>query len=253
MAGIAKYHTVLKRLEAMIQSGLFHDGKLPSEPELAKRFEVSRSVVRQAYRELEKRGIIERKPGSGTRLRGRLAKKNYIVSMTDQIKDAGMEPSTEVVAFKRIMADQANGWIAQAFGIAPEAAPTTALYYIDRLRCGDGIPLTKQTIYLLAEQFREDVLQATDFEKSIFALYAKHDRFAARAEETIEARWATPEEVEYLEMSRLPDEEKLIYVRDRITWDFQDQVLEVLHSIDRWDFFRRYRYSIQGASRTEAK
>ena len=182
MAGIAKYHKVLLRLEAMIQSGLFPDGKLPSEPELAERFEVSRSVVRQAYGELEKRGIIERRPGSGTTLRRLPRKKDHIVSMTDQIKDAGMEPSTVVMRAERIMADKAGGRVAQALEVPPEAVATTPLYCIDRLRCGDDKPLARQTLYLLAEQFRDDLLETTDFSKSIFALYAAHDRFPTGSE-----------------------------------------------------------------------
>ena len=251
MAGITKYHVVLQRLEAMIQSGLFDEGKLPSEPELAKRFGVSRSVVRQAYSELEKRGIIERKPGSGTTLRRPLPKKDKIVSMTDQVREAGREPSTKVLGARRMMADEADGWVVQALGVAPEAAARTPLYCIDRLRCGNDEPVARQTLYLLAEQFRDDLLETTDFTKSIFVLYAEHDRFPARAEEIIEARWAEPEEIDFLQMSSLPFEERLVYVRDRITFDFEDRPLEAMHSIDRWDFFRRYRYSIRGASRTE--
>jgi len=249
MAGIAKYHAVRLQLEAMIHSGLFDEGKLPSEPDLAKRFGVSRSVIRQAYDELEKEGIIERKAGSGTTLRGQLPKKDRIISMTDQIRDAGMEPSTVVLATKRMMGNEVDGWVREAFQLTPEAAVGTPLYCIDRLRCGDDQPLTRQTIYLLAEQFREDLLEATDFTKSIFAVYAEHDRFAARAEETIEARSATIEEIKLLKMSRLPMSERLVYARDRITYDWQERVLEVMHSIDRWDFFRRYKYSVLGASR----
>jgi len=253
MTGIAKYHTVRQQLEAMIHSGFFGEGKLPSEPELAKRFGVSRSVIRQAYDELEREGIIERKAGSGTTLRGKLSKKDRIISMTDQIRDAGMKPSTVVLATKRMMGNEVEGWVREAFQLTPEAAAVTPLYCIDRLRCGDGQPLARQTIYLLAEQFREDLLEATDFTRSIFAVYAEHDRFAARAEESIEARWATPDEIKLLEMSRLPARDRLVYVRDRTTWDFQGHVLEVMHSIDRWDFFRSYRYSIQGAQRVEPR
>jgi hypothetical protein len=52
-------------------------------------------------------------------------------------------------------------------------------------------------------------------------------------------------------MSGLPFEERLVYVRDRITFDFEDRPLEAMHSIDRWGFFRSYRYAIQGAHRAE--
>ncbi len=251
MAGIAKYHTVRQQLEAMIQSGIFDEGKLPSEPKLAERLGVSRSVIRQAYDELQKQGIIERKAGLGTIVRCQLPKKDRIISMMDQIRDAGMEPSTSVLAAERIPASDADEWVREAFHLAAGVVSTTPLYRIDRLRCGDGRPLARQILYLLAEQFPDDLLETADFARSLFALYAEHDRFPARVEESIEARWATPEEIKLLRMSRLPAKERLVYVRRRTTWDFQGHVLEVLHSADRWDFFRSYRYAIQGANQAE--
>jgi DNA-binding GntR family transcriptional regulator len=257
VAGITKYHRILQQLESMIQSGLFAEGKLPSEPELAKRLGVTRSVIRQAYGELEKQGAIERRAGSGTTLSRQFLKKDRIVSLTKQIRDAGMEPSTVVLAAKRLWANDVEvaEWVREAFQLAPEVTAKTPLYCIDRLRCGDGQPVARQTLYLLAEQFRADLLETTDFTKSIFTVYADHNRFVARADETIEARPATPEEIEALKMARLPAPRQWVYVRDRVTYDWQEQerVLECMHSIDRWDFFRSYRYSIQGAERVNLK
>ena len=48
-------------------------------------------------------------------------------------------------------------------------------------------------------------------------------------------------------MKDLPAGGRLVYVRDRITYDGNDRVLEVMRSVDRGDFFRPYRYAIQGA------
>jgi len=256
VAGVTKYHRILQQLEGMIQSGFFADGKLPSEPELAVRLGVSRSVLRQAYGELEKKGAIERRAGSGTTLLRQFPKRDRIVSLTDQIRAAGMEPSTVVLAAKRLWANDVDvaEWVREGFQLAPDVTAKTPLYGIDRLRCGDGQPVARQTIYLLAEQFRADLLETTDFTKSIFTVYAEHNRFVARADETIEARPATSEEIEVLKMARLPAPQQLVYVRDRVTYDWQEQerVLECMHSIDRWDFFRSYRYAIHGAYRMEA-
>src|SRR5438046_10068261 len=38
--------------------------RLPSETELARQFGVNRSTVREALRELESRGLVQRRPGS---------------------------------------------------------------------------------------------------------------------------------------------------------------------------------------------
>lgn len=249
MAGIAKYQKVLQQLEAMIQSGIYNDRKLPAEPELAEMLGVSRSVIRQAYAELERRDLIERRAGVGTTLKTPPPQKQpRITSLRGQIEAAHMQPSTQVLAAERITAGEAEDWVRTAFGIEDAAAAQTALFRIDRLRCGDARPLARQTIYLLAGQFRSDLLETADFTASIFAIYAEHGRFPARAEEIIEARPATEAERELLKMHGAPALSRLVYVRDRVTYDGEDRVLEVMRSVDRGDAFRRYRYAIQGAS-----
>jgi DNA-binding GntR family transcriptional regulator len=249
VAGIAKYQKVLQQLEAMIQSGIYDGKKLPSEPELAQKFGVSRSVIRQAYAELERRDIIERRTGIGTTLK----RPGEISSLTSQIQQAGLQPATEVLAAERILAVDAEAWVTAAFQLAAGELHRTPLYFIDRLRCAGDRPVAEQVIYLLAGQFRGDLLETADFTKSIFAIYAEHDRFPARAEETIEARPATEAEVRVLKMKDVPARQRLVYVRDRVTYDGQDQTLEVMRSIDRGDAFGRYTYAIQGADLVERR
>jgi GntR family transcriptional regulator, arabinose operon transcriptional repressor len=59
-------------LESEIIAGAYPPGKfLPSEPELARRFAISRSTVRQALFALEQGGFVERLPGKGTVVRER--------------------------------------------------------------------------------------------------------------------------------------------------------------------------------------
>jgi hypothetical protein len=48
-------------------------------------------------------------------------------------------------------------------------------------------------------------------------------------------------------MDDLPANSRWVYVRNRVTYDGNDRVLEVMRSVDRLDFFRSYRYAIQGA------
>lgn len=54
-------------LERLILEGTLEPGaKIPSERELAEFLKVSRASIRDALRELENRGLIDRKPGRGT-------------------------------------------------------------------------------------------------------------------------------------------------------------------------------------------
>lgn len=63
-----KKHAQLRTtLATEISNGGYTPGQfLPSEPELARRFAISRSTVRQALFALEQDGIVERLPGKGT-------------------------------------------------------------------------------------------------------------------------------------------------------------------------------------------
>jgi len=64
------YEVVAAQLERLILDGALQPGdKLPPERELAERFEVSRSAVREALRSLELKGLVEPRPGEGTLVR----------------------------------------------------------------------------------------------------------------------------------------------------------------------------------------
>ncbi len=64
------YEEVAAQLERRILDGALRPGdKLPPERELAERFDVSRSAVREAIRSLELKGLVEPRPGEGTLVR----------------------------------------------------------------------------------------------------------------------------------------------------------------------------------------
>ncbi|BBO32831.1 GntR family transcriptional regulator [Lacipirellula parvula] len=77
-AGAGTKHAQLRlALESEIANGAYLPGHfLPSEPELARRFSLSRSTVRQALFSLEQDGVVERHPGKGTVVCDREAVKN---------------------------------------------------------------------------------------------------------------------------------------------------------------------------------
>ena len=64
------YITIFKKISALIESGEFPvDSRLPTERELAERFEVSRPTIREAIIALESRGEVVAKAGSGVYVR----------------------------------------------------------------------------------------------------------------------------------------------------------------------------------------
>jgi DNA-binding GntR family transcriptional regulator len=93
----------VEQLRAMIQSGELPDGsQLPSEPELAKGLNISRSTLRAALSYLENEGTVLRRRGVGTFVadRGSLYNNlNINWGVTQIIKATGAVPGTSELQF----------------------------------------------------------------------------------------------------------------------------------------------------------
>lgn len=75
---LPKHERVRQTLADAIASGQYEPGqRLPSESELVKSFGASRPTVNRALRELQLAGIIERRAGSGSYVRGDAAARGY--------------------------------------------------------------------------------------------------------------------------------------------------------------------------------
>lgn len=61
------YEQVAEQLETLIVEGQLKQGeRLPAERELSERFGVSRTVIREAVKSLQEKGLVEIRPGVGT-------------------------------------------------------------------------------------------------------------------------------------------------------------------------------------------
>ncbi|MFI5035598.1 MAG: GntR family transcriptional regulator [Acidimicrobiales bacterium] len=132
----------LSRVE-LVRQGLLqdlHDGvisvgaKLVNEQELASRFAVSRSSVREAVSALVTSGYLERRHGSGTyvvRLPGPPHALDATLSYTRMIAEAGMKPGLQVlsVATRPATIDEARDL---------RLEPREAVRHLERLRTADG-------------------------------------------------------------------------------------------------------------------
>jgi DNA-binding LacI/PurR family transcriptional regulator len=66
-----RYHLIRESIREDIEAGRYVPGeRLPSDAELAARFDASRLTVMRAVRELETAGLVQRRAGSGTFVRG---------------------------------------------------------------------------------------------------------------------------------------------------------------------------------------
>lgn len=87
------YQIIFNQIKQSIVSGDFLPGeKLPSERELASRYNVSRTSIREALRALEIHGIIESRQGDGT-----FIKATDVQKVVDDLSDAITHPEGHFV------------------------------------------------------------------------------------------------------------------------------------------------------------
>jgi len=239
-----KYRRIWHELRQDIQSGRWRVGEqIPSEPELSATYGVSRGTVRNAIEQLVKEQMLRKEQGRGTFVISavpRLQKSmDWLASFTDQLRNSGIKPTTEVLEAGLMPAGKAEGRIIEGFGL-PE---TAEVIYICRLRRGNGEPFAIQTVYLLPDRCPGILAEGVDLAQ-LFRLYAeRYDTHITFAHEIICVRTANAKEAALLGI--VPGDP--VVVRDRVSSDQNEYPFEVLHSVDRGDRFE-YRYQILGDS-----
>lgn len=144
------YEEIVRQVKQLIAEGRFKSGdRLPPERELAEKFVVSRTSVREALRALESLGLIEIRPGEGTFVRevsidaligplalvmtsqraaiGELFEARRVLEPAIAALAANRATPEEVQEMERILEDQAREIAAGRTGLAQDAAFHAAL------------------------------------------------------------------------------------------------------------------------------
>lgn len=139
------YVQLRESLQKRIKLGEWKPGsRLPSEPILCQSYEVSRTVVRQALRDLEQEGLIVRRKGKGTFVAESKISENLVQKLTgfyQDMVDSGHQPVTQVLTHKVVPASE---HVAYRLNISLG----TRVFLIDRLRFVDGEPILFVTTYI---------------------------------------------------------------------------------------------------------
>lgn len=93
---------VAKSLREELRHEYIVGGRLPSEPELAAQYGVSRGTVRQALAVLEREGVIIRRQGAGTYVHyisRAQTRAEHAYEFTELLRSAGFEPGIRLDSF----------------------------------------------------------------------------------------------------------------------------------------------------------
>ncbi|MBN1261740.1 MAG: GntR family transcriptional regulator [Anaerolineae bacterium] len=225
---IPLYQQLYNHLRDMILSGeLQPNHKLPSERILMTAYGISRTTVRQAYRMLVADKYIYARPGSGYYIAPlTVEKQQTLTSFSEALLRMGLVCTTRFTFMDTIRADAT---IAKHLSLQEG----DRVHYIQRVRCIHKSPLGIQNAYL--PYALNPRLLASDFSSgSLYqVLEEQHGIQIRNADETLQARMATPKEQELFDLEApLP----VLEVR-RLAFDIHHQVIH--YSID---VFRGDRY-----------
>jgi GntR family transcriptional regulator len=156
-------------LRQSIAEGEYRPGdRLPSESELAERFEVSRLTLREAVRGLVTEGYVTRRQGLGTFVTKRPRLRNNLdenFGVTHFIEALGMTPGNRDVD---ILEEEASDRVAAALDLEPGSP----VIRVDRVRTADGDPIVCSTEYIPSHCVPNGAGDLEGLEASLYDLLA---------------------------------------------------------------------------------
>jgi len=159
------YYQLQELLVGKIESGELKPGdKLPSENELADKYDISRNTAQKAIRALVNWGLAQRIQGKGTYVCNKTVTLSITasLSLTSEIIGLNKVPHSHILQAKQI---EASFDIANKLGVKKD----TKVYSIQRIRSVDDLPLMIQTSYIPVA-YLPDLLEKNLEDKSLFGV-----------------------------------------------------------------------------------
>jgi len=179
-------------VERIEQDGWAPGHRMAPERALAEEFGVNRRTVRQALGVLERRGLVERRQGSGTFISAPRLERgaSEFFHFTDGIRQRGFAAGSRVLNFERMVPSRL---VADELELAPGAE----VYRCHRLRTVNGLPVVIEVFSVpagLVEGFdRFDFGERSVYEtmRTEYGINVEHARLSLEAVtlSEIEAHW----------------------------------------------------------------
>lgn len=221
------YYQIMSMIKRGIANNTLKPGDLlPTEEAFCKRFDVSRTTIRQAFAALVKEGSIVRVQGKGTFIaqQQKLDRKmDSIYSFTHEMESMGLKASSKIIKCDIVTPEED---ISQLFAL--EAGEE--VYHIVRVRLAANQPLLLETTYLpvsFISGLTGKILENT----SMYDLLKEKGFEPFRAEETYESMLIVGDEARMLQCKN----HTTGFFIERIAWLQSGQIFEFTQSIMRGD------------------
>jgi Transcriptional regulators len=140
------YQQLMEELKMLIHTGAYKYGeKIPTEPELAQQYDVSRITVRRTIEELCSQGYLVKQQGKGTFVETpkiyRKVEQHSNMSFTEACNINDRAPSSHVLSCDIIEPDERH----QSFLHLEKGEK---VIYVQRILSADGVPVIYEHIYL---------------------------------------------------------------------------------------------------------
>jgi GntR family transcriptional regulator len=229
------YIQLMDILKEQIQANQWLPGEqIPGEQELCETYGVSRTVVRQALRELELAGVITRRKGKGTFIAEPKISEGLIQNLTGFYQDMverGLKPVTKVLHHEVV---PANEKVAKYLGI-PIGTPVID---IQRLRYINDEPIQLVTTYIPFQVYPP--LASVDLtNRSLYEYLEKEGGiFLTRGRRYIESVLANETESSLLSIERGAP----LLMLESVSFSESGQPIEYYHALHRGD---RTRFEVE--------
>lgn len=203
--------------------------KLPSERQLCRLYNISRTTVRQAISELELNGYISKIHGKGTFVTKNDSSKQNLsdyYSFTEQMKNIGKNPKTQVLEFSY---ERSNKFVSDKLKIQEGKK----IIRFQRLRGADDIPMMLETTFIPYDDFTKINRNLLD-EMPLYDIFEKkYNRKIKYVEEYFSAGIIGKEESTILKIdSGVP----CLKIK-RLSFDIENKIIEYTISFARADQF----------------
>ncbi|OEV10011.1 GntR family transcriptional regulator [Streptomyces nanshensis] len=123
-SGVAAYQQIVLQTKQALRLGVLLPGdRLPTAKEVAESSAVNPNTTLKAYRELEREGLVEPRPGMGTFVRQSLAQpqaaadsplRGELAAWMDKAREAGLEPDDVTALVASLLQERYAGHGASA-------------------------------------------------------------------------------------------------------------------------------------------